>query len=274
MVSRKDEFFEQKTPAHDALQLYFAKHLGEITSDFTNRFIHGYSKVQDGTLDLKTEIRLDEPITKAYQRTVYVDALLELRHSHRDFSNFVVCCVKGYSQYSKFFVACSSHFPEAAESTGDWHYNHSELSQTPEQIEMSFINAETSNGISDDSRTKLKQKAWNDLKTFVLEHHLNVHSKYCKILVEFKPRIYSFGDVLRQIKEYRSRVEPDFSILYTPDRRFDEDFLSENIICLHPEMDSLLAFAQSKGLSTEEWKQTNSTSPEEDSLSDKGQSHL
>lgn len=81
---------------------------------------------------------------------------------------------------------------------------------------------------------------------------LLLHNKYYDKLViehtyviEIKPRIDSFGSVLRQVQLYRSRMmdkrnrhwvssEQMTMVLFTPDTRYDSLFKQQNIEVIHP----------------------------------------
>jgi len=83
---------------------------------------------------------------------------------------------------------------------------------------------------------------WDIILTY--ENKYNIHddrSYSAKIFIEVKPKIDSFGSVLRQIKTYKEFYSKNdikkycmTVILFTPDTRFDKEFESQRIKVVHP----------------------------------------
>jgi hypothetical protein len=70
---------------------------------------------------------------------------------------------------------------------------------------------------------------------FIIGYWDIVASGYHSIFIEVKPKITSFGKVLRQLKTYLKYYPIDSWIyLYTPEERYDAAFESQGIKVIHP----------------------------------------
>jgi hypothetical protein len=60
-----------------------------------------------------------------------------------------------------------------------------------------------------------------------------------KVILEIKPRIISFGSVLRQLQLYKSRSKESVIILITKDARYDSLFEEQGFKVIHPNLPEL-----------------------------------
>jgi primosomal protein N' len=55
-------------------------------------------------------------------------------------------------------------------------------------------------------------------------------------IVEVKPKITDYGETVRQIRTYQSRLPGADAIVFTKDWKFDKDFIKDGITPLHPQV--------------------------------------
>jgi len=54
--------------------------------------------------------------------------------------------------------------------------------------------------------------------------------------LECKPRIYSFGDTLRQVRRYQKWGAPNMMAIVSPDTRFEADFRQQKVAFINPDL--------------------------------------
>ncbi len=298
MVSRKDEFFEQKTPAHDALQLYVKAHLNNLVLAYYQKYYIDKLFVETGELvpdaTIKSEVSIQEP----YKKHIVVDALIRPTFTHSKLAKWFVDYYLGSIDNN------NDSFRKI--SDGDWEFLNYHLKkflsaeclkniymkttcvdhasslaifdlskeiQQAKRIQGYLLGLNKAVTIYGGSKDPLKQQYHRSIIRLCLRLHslskdvlwaaVCERQLYLKegcrvqphktILLELKPRIFSFGDVLRQIHEYESIVRPDaMPLLVTPDCRFDKDFQSEGIAVLHVHGKKLEAFAAERNIAVRE----------------------
>lgn len=185
---------EDFTPKHDELMIWLMENWKVAVRYMLNQENDSLNK----EFDIEENKFLGEPEIKGYP-SVYPDAIVSFNLSkHHDGALIKVVDDENRKIIFKCPI-CSNT------STSDFSRNESEF-----------------------------QKAKNFQHTYTwLENYKCKKENSIDVLFEIKPKINSFGSVLRQIKIYQTRGYKKV-ILITNDNRFDKFFNEQNITVFHP----------------------------------------
>lgn len=279
-----DPFREEKTPAHDVMQLYLKAHLDGVVFEFLENYSSDKIKVESGIIQSKSTITSEKSIQEPYKKHIVVDGLITICLVHSNINLWRNNLVEKdgnpvlYNYCSDHIDKC--HFIPLKKYESIWGPVVNRIKRTIEKYEITARDAHAaywnSRSLPSESERRrylalekecvakaesLKSKIPYIIRKLVWapicteQNYLQSHTLECgRLLVELKPKILSYGDVLRQIHEYDSICEIDFlPLLITPDRRFDLDFKSENVAVLHFEKKRLLDFALERNIPLREY---------------------
>jgi hypothetical protein len=77
-----DPFREDKTPAHDAMQLYLKRNLDPIVQEYYSRYYPDLLRVKTGIVRSQSNIRCEVSIQEPYKKHIVVDAMVSARLVH------------------------------------------------------------------------------------------------------------------------------------------------------------------------------------------------
>ena len=287
-----DPFREEKTPAHDVMQLYLKSHLDEVVMDFFLKYYPQKLKIESGKLQSRSTISSEVSVHEPYKKHIVIDGLVTVNFVHNEIQRWRNEAVT-YNQVWNLKNCCSDHLDNYLQIPLDeyasvWRPAVGRFERAVQKYRNTARDASSAQhakrlGIYAEENVRLRSleetchyKAYRLESTipYIIKKlswrricedskYLQAHSLQCdKLLVELKPKIFSFGDVLRQIHEYSSICKTGYPpLLITPDARFDQDFISENVAILHFEKRQLLDFALERNIPLRE-HDFNST-PEE-----------
>ena len=274
-----DPFREEKTPAHDVMQLYLKEHLDEIVVAYLNRYYPESMVIHSGNLSSVSSVASEVSVQKEFKKHIVLDAEINVKLVHSGITYWSNHTEK-MNDIDILSNACYDHKEarlrlDLSKYQGKWSKVVTKMQQSESRerrisqeaysaakwgskdyqylTDLHYAHHRRAEKISQAIPYVKNKLSWPSIcadQSYIQTHNLYLND----IIVELKPKIFSFGDVLRQIHEYADIVRPDSKpLLLTPDNRFDKYFESEGVAVIHPDKDALIRLAEALDIPIKEY---------------------